>query len=284
MANTLKVKVVHSLPGRVRLRLSVLPDDAGKMIKTVKNHPGIENIGFSQVTRSVLLRYNPAETSQEELIIRVAVFISLENELQPVQVFSDTGVSEVSDTAFLSGFLILVSLASRIVPQLATWRNMFDWIAGVGTAYSIFDHGYEEFRERGNFDPEVLSVIYLLTSFSQGKFLPATLFTWIATYGRHLIRYSAQNVEIHPRRIADSPKNKPQYEVVIDPINKLPGKKMLFRFLPMLIMNAAMGDKGRIAGTMMDEIRKVSQDHGEVLEGFGKFRNGIPIRLHYSKN
>jgi hypothetical protein len=254
------------------------------MIRTVKNHPGIQQIQFNPHTNSILINFDNHETSQEELIIRVAVFISLENEFSPVQVFSDIKLSEMSDSAFLSGFLILISLAGRVLPQLSTFRSMIDWIAGMGTAYSIFDHGYKEFRERGNFDPEVLSVLYLLSSFSQGKFLPATFLTWIATYGRHLVRYSAQNVEIQPRRVESASKDKHQYEVASEPISRLPGQRMLFRFLPLLIMNAAMGDRGRIEGTLMDEMRKVSVDHGEILEGFGKFKNGIPIRMQYSKN
>lgn len=284
MNDAITIRVVHSLPGRVRLRLSLPPLAADEMVKTVKDHPGISRISFNPHTRSVLLQYDLNETSQEELIIRVAVYISQENDLQPVRVFSEAKALEMSESAFFSGFLILASLAGRLIPQTAAFRSVLDWTAGIGTAYSIFDHGYEEFRERGNFDPEVLSVIYLLSSFSQGKFLPATLFTWIATFGRHLVRYSSKNVQIQPQHIEGSPENKPQYEIVITPINRLPGRKMLFNFLPMLIMNAAMGNRESIEGTLMDEMRKVSQDHGDVLEGFGKFKNGMPVRMQYSRN
>ncbi len=284
MTEDMKIKVIHSLPGRVRIRLNIFPKSVADMKRTVKNHVGISEINFNPYSKSMLLKYDPEETSQEELMIRVAVYISMENDLQPVRVFSDTKVLEMSESAFLSGFLILVSLVSRIIPQSAGFRNILDWIAGIGTAYSIFDHGYDEFKERGHFDPEVLSVIYLLSSFAQGKFLPAALFTWVATFGRHLVRYSSKNVEIQPRLVVDSPKNKPQYEVVVNPISQLPGRKMLFNILPVLIMNAAVGNRGNIAGTLMDEIRKVSLDHGEVLEGFGKLKNGMPIRIKYNKN
>ncbi len=278
------IRIIHTLKGRVRLRVNISPKSSEEMIDTVKSHPGIYEINFNKHTKSVLIKFDPAETSQEELIIRVAVFISLENGLIPARVYSDIKDLEMSDSAFLSGFLIFVSLFSRIIPGAAGFRNALDWIAGLGTAYSIIDHGYDEYKERGNFDPEVLSVIYLLTSFSQGKFLPSTLFTWIASFGRHLVRYSSKNVEIKPIRVSSSSKDKPQYEVVVTPINHLPGKKMLFNFLPKLIMNAALVNRGNIEGTLIDEIRKVSSDHGEVLEGFGKFNNGIPIRLLDNKN
>jgi len=284
MTDKLSIKVIHSLPGRVRLKLSITPKNINELYKTVKAHPGIYEVKFSSYTNTLLVKFDQVETSQEELIIRVAVFISLENDYQPVQAYSDTEVSEISNSGFLAGFLIGISVLSRVLPQITRFRSYVDWAAGLGTAYAIVSHGYDEFKERGNFDPEVLSVIYLLTSFSQGKFLPATILTWITAFGRHLIKYSSKNVEIHPQQVIDSGSDKTHYEVVIHPINKLPGKKMISRFLPMIIMNLAAGDPGRIQGTLMEEMRKVSTDHGDILEGFGKFKNGIPIRIQYGRN
>ena len=31
-------------------------------------------------------------------------------------------------------------------------------------------------------------------------------------------------------------------------------------------------------------IKKVSKDHGEVLEGFGQLQNGMPIRIQYKNS
>jgi hypothetical protein len=48
-------------------------------------------------------------------------------------------------------------------------------------------------------------------------------------------------------------------------------------------MQMAMGDSSRVLqGTLLDEIKKVSHDHGEILEGFGKLQDGMPIRIQYS--
>jgi len=281
MSEDLSIKVLHSIPGRIRLRLSVAPQNTDEMQETVKNHPGIDQVLFSPVTRSLLLRYDPEETSREELIIRVAVFISSEYDLTPVKVFSDTKLAEMSDTAFFSGFSIVVSVLSRLIPQTKPYRRAIDWIAGMGTAFSILEHGYQEYKERGNFDPEVLSIIYLMTSFSQNKLLLAALFTWIAAFGRHLITYSSKNVVIVPRRVPGSPREKQQYEVVINPIHQLPGRMMLLRVLPMAIMHTATGDQTMVHGTLLEQIQKVSLDHGDVLEGFGTFKNGIPIKMQY---
>jgi len=280
MEPDLSLRVIHSLPSRLRLRLATGPNDPEEMGRTVKRHPGIAVVSYSRHTGSVLLRYDPGEISQEELIIRVAVFISLENGQRPVRVYSDSGMEEMAGSAFLSGFLIVASLASRLAPQLATYRNPLDWAAGIGTAYSIVDHAYGELKERDNFDPEALSIIYLLTSFTQGRFLPATLFSWVATFGRHLMKFAAKNVEIYPRKVKGAPTDEPRYEVVIDPIKKLPGRVAFFRFLPALIMHASMGDGSSIQGTLLEEIKKVSQDHGDMLEGFGKLKDGMAIRFH----
>ncbi len=278
------LRVVHSLPGRVRLRMNILPVSPQNMIKTVKDHPGISEITFNPHTRSVLIKFEPGMTSQEELIIRLAVFLSLEKEFTPVRVLSESHAKEMSESAFISGFLILISLFGRVLPQAKAYQQLLSWLAGGATAYSIFDHGYKEFKERGNFDPEVLSVIYLLTSFSQGRFFTATLFAWIATFGRHLIRYSSENVEIKPQPVQTSQKDKAQYKVVINPLNQLPGRKLFFNFLPMVIMNIATGNRGAIEGTLMDEMRKVSADHDQILEGFGKFKNGMPVQIQYQRS
>jgi hypothetical protein len=278
------IRVVHSLPGRFRVRLGINPKSITEMLKTVKNHEGIHEISFNKYSKSVLIKFDTDDTTQEEIIIRLAVFISLENDLQPVRVYSNIKDQEMPDSAFFAGFFIVLGLASRLMPQFTAVRNIIDWISGVSTAYSIIEHGYEEVKERGNFDPEVLSVIYLVSSFAQGKFFTSTLFTWVATFGRHIIRDSSNNVEIQPRYLSTSPSSKPQYDVLIKPLNQFPGREMIFKFLPMLITNSAMGLNSNIEGTLLNEIKKVSQDHDSLLEGFGKFKNGIPIKLKYTIN
>ena len=64
------VTVVHSLPGRVRARLSVAPGDVQRMLAGVREHPGMESISFSPITRSILARFNPHEISREEIVLR----------------------------------------------------------------------------------------------------------------------------------------------------------------------------------------------------------------------
>jgi hypothetical protein len=282
MEKTHQIRIVHQLPGRIRLKLNLLPLNLAQMKKHVKSHPGIREVIVNPITNSMLLQYEPDEITQEELIIRVAVYLALENNFSTIRVFSDIEVREMSNMAFMSGFFIMCAFSAKLFPPFIRIKKVLDWIAGISTAYSIVDHGHDELKERGNFDPEVLSIVYLLTAFMQGNILPAALFTWIATFGRHLLEMPAKNVEITPRKIDSKNKKKSQYEVIIKPINRLPGKQMIFKLLPAVIMQTSMGDSARVLqGTLLDEIKKVSQDHGEVLEGFGQLHNGMPIRIQY---
>jgi len=282
MIKTPQLRIIHQLPGRVRLKLDILPKDPSQMEKIVKGHPGIQEIRLSPLTKSLLLKFEPETITQEELIIRVAVYLALENNFSSVRVFSDVEVREMSNMAFMSGFFIVFALGGKLFRRFMRVQNVLDWTAGISTAISIFDHAHGELKERGNFDPEVLSIVYLLSAFMQGNLLPAALFTWIATFGRHLLEMPAKNVEISPREIQTKSGKKSQYEVVIKPINQLPGKQMLFKLLPAVIMQTSMGDSARVLqGTLLDEIKKVSHDHGDVLEGFGQLQNGMPIRIQY---
>ena len=284
MQKTPQLRIIHQIPGRIRLKMNILPQDSTKMEKTVSSHPGILEVKISTHTRSLLLRFESDLISQEELIIRAAVFLSLENDFCPVRIYSDIDVKELSNMSFLSGFFIVGALGVKLFRRFSKVHQILDWIAGISTAYSILDHGHRELKERGNFDPEVLSVVYLLMAFIQGNHLSASLFTWVATFGRHLLEMPSKNVEIFPEKIGKNKKND-QYEVVIKPINQLPGKQMLFKFLPALIMQSSMGDSARVLqGTLLDEIKKVSKDHGEVLEGFGQLQNGMPIRIQYKNS
>ena len=52
---------------------------------------------------------------------------------------------------------------------------------------AVVEHGYQELHVRGSFDPEVMSVFYLLNSLGKPNGLQASMLAWIVTFGRHLI-------------------------------------------------------------------------------------------------
>ena len=58
------------------------------MFGGVREHPGMESISFSPLTRSILARFNPHEISQEEIVLRIAFHLSLDFNAQPVRLLA----------------------------------------------------------------------------------------------------------------------------------------------------------------------------------------------------
>jgi hypothetical protein len=271
--------IVHELPGRLRMKVSSALEDPKHLEKSVKGHAGILSVAYTPVTRAILVRFDPEQVSREEIIIRVGLSVALAFGSHPIHILTEPQTREVSDSAFYSGFLLAIALANRFVNRQYKSGSWLEWTVGLGTAWSVLDHGVAEVKDRGNFDPEVLSVVYLLTSLLRGNFLPAAIFTWLTTFGRHLIHAPVTGVELRPMEFADQSAENPYYEVVINPVRLESEKRVLLHLIPTVIKYAMTGKSEAGHGSLIEEIRKVSQIHGEVLEGLGGLRSGIPLKI-----
>ena len=79
-----------SFPSRPGPRAAVgCPRDVQRMLAGVREHPGMESISFSPVTRSILARFNPHEISQEEIVLRIAFHLSLDCDSAPVRLLAE---------------------------------------------------------------------------------------------------------------------------------------------------------------------------------------------------
>jgi hypothetical protein len=275
----LEITIVHEIPGRLRLRLSTNFKNPENMKRSVKLHPGIKTIQFSDITKSLLLEFEPAEIQREELLIRVGMALSLENNANPVKILSKPFVKEIKDSAYYSGFMIMTAFLSHLFRLNPVSYSLLHWSAGLGTAFAALEHGWDDIQREGNFHPEVLSVAYLLVALVRGNFLPATVFTWISTFGRHLVSSTASGIEISPTRVGEDHSKKPQYEMIISPIKIESNRMRFFNLLPSLIMFAVTGKQPSSPSELITEINRVSKLHGEVLEGLGEYKDGIPLKI-----
>jgi len=276
MALTPNITVLHELPGRLRVQFSLPPLKPRSMEKAVREHEGIELIKYTPVTKTVLVKFDPALVSREEIIIRMAVFMSLENNNIPVQLFSQPQKKEMSDFAFYSAVLLAAGFVSKYVLKTTKYNLVTEWAAGIGTAYAVLDHAWGEMRETGVFHPEVLSLSYLLISMIRGNYLPAAAFTWITTFGRHLVHAPDVGVEIRPVPSKEDPS---QVKVSITPIRPEANKAAMLSLVPAALKYAFTGDAGALQGNLIDEIRNVARSHENVLDSLGKFKQGIPIQI-----
>ena len=104
--NFTKFKVVHSIPGRIRLKInnaSKIPKEAAMydkyVIEGIKILDGIDNIEFNYMTGSVLITYNPNKLSEEIVIkwINHVLNIFLEN-INFIHEFGEDNIDYVVST------------------------------------------------------------------------------------------------------------------------------------------------------------------------------------------
>jgi len=273
--------VVHSLPWRVRARLSVTPRDVQRMLAGVREHPGMESISFSPITRSILARFHPHEISQEEIVLRIAFHLSLDCDSVPVRLLAEPeqrpalGVSATASAA-----AVVLSLVMHGLKTVDGSATRWDWLAGLSTAWAVVEHGWQELRERGRFDPEVLSLAYLVTAFTRGNLLTASVVTWLASFGRHLVAPPPSGVQVRPVEVRGRGNGQSRYEVMIGPDVDAPERVRILSALQGLLKYAITGGGAHSFRTLLEELRDVSKVHGELLEGFGRMPQGIPIRFN----
>ena len=275
------VTVVHSLPGRVRVRLSVAPRDVPRMIAGVGEHPGMESISFSPITRSILARFSPHAISQEEIALRIAFHLSLDCDSAPVRLLAEPEERPaLGGSAAFSAAALAVALALHGLKAAKGPPTRWDWLAGLGTAWAVVEHAWKELRERRTFDPEVLSLAYLLTALVRGNFLTASVVTWLASFGRHLVAVPPPGVQVRPVAVRSGGSGQFRYELMIGPDVDAPEQVRILSALQGLLKYAMTGGGAHPFRTLLEELRDVSKVHGEVLEGFGRMPQGIPIRFN----
>jgi hypothetical protein len=272
------VTVIHKLPGRIRLHLSVEPKDHQLMIASVKDHEGFESMTYTPVTRSVLINFDPKRVKREEILIRVALYMSLDQESHCAHIFSQLAKQEMSDSVFYSGISLLIALLLRLVRGPGTKVSWTEWIAGGSTAMAVLEHGWSEIKREGNFDPEVLSVVYLLIAILRKNFLPAAIFTWVSTFGRHLVDIPSKGVELRPVKKSGQ-HDEARYEVEVSTIKNADDKMIIFSAIPSILKYAFTGDSMMTGRNLLQKIQEVSELHGEVLDGIESFQDGIQLKF-----
>ena len=273
------VTVVHSLPGRVRARLSVAPRDVQRMLAGVREHPGMESISFTPVTNSVLARFNPHAISRRKSYC--------------ASPFSSRWIAAWRAGPALGGARAAARAgrrrrrfrrgAGRFACRSRTENGRgrsptrWDWLAGLGTAGAVIDHAWKELRERGTFDPEVLSLAYLVTAFFRGNLLTASVVTWLASFGRHLVAVPPAGVQVRLVEVNGRGNGRSGYEMVIGPDVDAPERARMLGALQALLKYCNYRRRRLMpSAALLEELRDLSKVHGEVLEGSDACRRESP--------
>lgn len=267
------ITIVHEIPGRWRLRLSVPPEDPTRLIKNVRGHEGIADISYSPVVRSLLVHFDPTCVTREEIMMRIAVAMSEQKGLVPVYVLTEPARRRVSPEVWISGVLLLLSYGMRLSGPRGNAKSA-DWMGGLSVAAAVAEHARREHAERGTVDPEVWTLFYLLWALLRKNALRAAAITWLSVFGRHLLHYGQGVVEVRPVR--GGPQDDDTYfQVALRAgVEDTEGLSVSGQLLESIV--AVMGGQ---AARFIGDLRNVTRLHDQVLHGLGRFQSGVPVKF-----
>ncbi len=178
----LHIDILHAIPGRLRVRLE-------KPVASERVFAGIDGVRrcrYNPRLQTLLCEYDPDRVGEDRLIQRVGALYAGEagTELLHVRRLEESGFS-MSPTGILSLALIGVDGALNLAGSSLT--GVSRWFSTGATLAAVIEHAHQELETRGSFDPEVMSVVYLINSIGKTNSVQASLVAWAATFGRHLI-------------------------------------------------------------------------------------------------
>jgi hypothetical protein len=272
------ISIKHRLPGRIRLLLEPFPNDVLKLEQDLRNHAGIEYFAASRHSQTVLVAFDEEEIAEAEVVIRIALSLSVEMDLTKIRVQRSTEAGRLDLMAGASGLTLLVTGFLRLLPSMVGRRALLDTMtAGVAGA-AILLHAIEELQEEGTFHPETLSVIYLITSLMQGNGYTGAVLSWFASFGRHFKGRFIEELIIHIQPENNGFLGKRKYNISMAPGTRKLAQNNLMQYVPALIAHAIAGGKPD-EQHLLSDVRQVGEEHGNMLEGLEGIKNGIAIQI-----
>lgn len=183
----LSLTVVHRLPNRVRIKLSLPMKEPKNFFKTIKNNLSRLSFKYNTRSRCITLEFEPSEILLQEIIYRVGIAFSIENGLMPVRLIDEYEYKSISPISIYALTSIMATGLNKIINsediKLQNSMNIFSMAI---TATSVLEHAYGEIKRKGMFDIEILPALYLVKSFIEETKLSTVLIMWLTTFGRHL--------------------------------------------------------------------------------------------------
>lgn len=153
----------------------------------------------------MLVHFNLLKIELEEVILRLLVIYSKQYDMVPIKLVSNTPTRNIPSLAMYSVGFIIAAATMRFLGLNSnkSISDLLNWAALGTTAGAIVEHGYNEINEKGAFDPEVVSIMYLLNSVSKKNFISASALTWITTFGRHILDFRYDELSIKVKEVKD---------------------------------------------------------------------------------
>lgn len=277
MAN-LSVTVLHRLAGRIRIKLNRPPRNIEYLLNRVIKHEGIKKLEFNPISKTLLAIYTPTLISSTEILLRVSIALSVEFNGSLVKLEVKKKKMTMGFIDYYSGGSIALAASAKILNTPIFSQNFLNYNAGFSTTASVIKHAIDEVRHEGIYDPEVVSVVYLINSLIRGNFLAASAITWLATFGRHILESSEETCYLKAIEV-ESDFDKSYMDVEV---HQSPHIEPSIFPLKMIIQGIVKTAGLKVDDlSLIDNIKKVSKAHHDVLEGIGNKANPIYMRIEY---
>lgn len=219
----LTMTVLHKLPNRVRVKLSV-PVKNFELFERNITHDIEESIKlkYTPVTKTLTAKFDPENIYLQEVIYKILTAFSIENGMVPVKFLEGSEQKAMESFSLYSGATIIMSGLHMLMNKNGTeLQNIMNWFSLGMTSAAIFEHACIEVNKKGVFDLEILPAIYLVKSFLITPKLSLVAMIWLTTFGRHIIATSSSAKEIKIFRIKSQKDNKYYYIANISDDNKI---------------------------------------------------------------
>ena len=191
----LHFEILHALPGRLRIWIEK-PVESERIFRNVE---GVIRCSYNVRIQTLLVEYDPDAVNMDKLIVRLAAVYACEKQTKLLHVkHSEEKGFSMGPTGGMA--LALIGLDGLLKLTGAQLAGVSGWLSTGATLAAVVEHGYQELQTRGSFDPEVMSIIYLINSIGKTNTFHASLLAWIVTFGRHLVPKAAreQVYLVHP--------------------------------------------------------------------------------------
>ena len=207
------IVLLHKMPNRIRVKFNLYLKNVRDFQSKLSEHEGITHCSYNRDTKSLVVYFDYNKIQVEELLIRITILYSGENNFIPVKIVSGLPKSDIPLSAFYSLGMIAISTLSSVFIRSNNIKDILNWITVGLTAFSIVEHAQEELETKGAVDPEVVSIMYLLNAARKGNYIDASALTWITTYGRHFIDISIEEIILKVNRVENKCSGETFYNV-----------------------------------------------------------------------
>lgn len=168
-----KYKVVHSIPGRVRLHIPILRqmDEYASITELFESIKGVRSVKIEPIIQTMLIEYDPQEINKRVVLRNVGLFFNQISE--DIGFMMDPKGNFRGDLlkSFVSGALLLVAFLRK---NGSMRPDVFDYLVVISTSYTVLSHGENRLGH-----PDVLTGIISMVSLGAQNILKISFVTWL---------------------------------------------------------------------------------------------------------